>query len=71
MKSNIEVVGKPSLRAAVEKGIKARETKAKGDNRRGGSAAKKKDEAQDRMWLKMSGQRILCLLACVDQGVGK
>ena len=68
VKSKVLVLGTPSLRAAVEKGIKARENKIKGDNRRGGSTAAKKEEAQDRMWLKASGQRMMCLLNFVEQG---
>ena len=68
MKSSVLVLGTRSLRVAVEKGIRARESKIKGENRRGGSAAKTKEEAQDRMWLKASAQRMMCLLAFIEQG---
>ena len=68
LKSDVLVLGTTSLRAAVVKGIRARENKIKGDNRRGGSAARKKEEAQDRMWLKASGLRMMSLLTFIEQG---
>jgi len=68
VKSSVLVLGTTNLRAAVEKGIKARESKIKGENRRGPSAAKKIVDTQDMMWLKASGQRMMCLLAFVEHG---
>ena len=68
VKSSVLVLGTPGLRTAVETGIKARENKVKGDNRRGGNVARKKEEAEDRTWLKASGQRMMCLLNFVEQG---
>jgi len=59
----------PSLRAAVEKGIKAREAKIKGDKRRGArhNAAARKEELADRQWLNASSTRLRSLMKWVEQ----
>jgi hypothetical protein len=57
----------PSLDTAIEKGILARETKAKGDKRRKGNGAKSKREDSDLVWLKASGERLRSLLSLVER----
>lgn len=54
---------RPSLEAALEKGILARETKR--DRRRKDSGIGQ--EGQELMWLKASGQRMRCQLAWMKQ----
>ena len=55
-----------SLKAAIETGILARENKCKNDKRRKENSAKKK-EADDKMWLIASGNRLRSMLAWVEQ----
>jgi hypothetical protein len=57
----------PTLDAAVEKGILAREAKSKGDKRRRDKKALKKEEENDRVCLEASGKRLRSLLAWVEQ----
>jgi hypothetical protein len=57
----------PSLDAAIEKGILAREIKIKGDKRRRDADARSKDEENSRMWLKASGERLRSLLSWVEE----
>ncbi|PVH71154.1 hypothetical protein DL98DRAFT_435703 [Cadophora sp. DSE1049] len=56
-----------SLKAAVDKGILARENKIKGDRRKKESHARNKAEEGDVFALKASGQRMRCLLALLKQ----
>jgi hypothetical protein len=56
----------PSLEAAIEDGIKARESQAKGDKRRRGNAPKRQEEEKDRVWLEASGKRLRSLLAWIE-----
>jgi hypothetical protein len=57
---------KPTLDAAIEKGILARESKAKNDKRRRDDSARKQED-NDRMWLRASGERLRSLLAWVKR----
>lgn len=57
---------KPSLTAAIEKGIKARESKTKGDRRKRDNRALRKEEERDRVWLRASGERLKSLLAGLE-----
>ncbi|KAK0107765.1 hypothetical protein ONS96_003560 [Cadophora gregata f. sp. sojae] len=56
-----------SLKAAVEKGIMARENKIKGDRRRREPEPRNKTEEGELFALKASGQRMRCLLAVLKQ----
>lgn len=56
----------PSLEAAVEKGILARENKIKADKRKRENGIKKGEEG-DLFWLKASAQRLRCQIAWMRQ----
>jgi hypothetical protein len=56
----------PCLDVAIEKGILAREGKAKNDRRRRENRVRKKEEEDDRMWLTASGKRLRSMLAWVE-----
>lgn len=56
----------PCLDAAIERGILARENKAKNDKRRRENSARNKEE-DDRMWLAASGKRLRSMMAWVEQ----
>lgn len=56
----------PCLDAAIERGILARENKAKNDKRRRENSARKKEE-DDMMWLTASGKRLRSMVAWVEQ----
>ena len=56
---------RPSLDAAIEKGILARENKIRGDKRRTENGARRKEEESERMWLNASGERLRSLLSLV------
>jgi hypothetical protein len=58
----------PSLDSALEKGIMARENKAKGDKKKKKDhGVKKKEDQEDWVWLKASGERLRTLHAWVEQ----
>lgn len=57
----------PTLDAAVEQGIIARETKSKGDKRKKDTVTKRKAEENDWAFLKASGQRLRSLLSWIEQ----
>ncbi|KAE8453355.1 hypothetical protein EG329_010216 [Mollisiaceae sp. DMI_Dod_QoI] len=57
----------PGLDAAVETGIAARRSKAKGDKRRRDNGSKSKDEENDMACLNASGQRLRSLLSWIEQ----
>jgi hypothetical protein len=63
LKSGAEIKYTADLKGAVEKGIAARENKIKTDKRRG--AASKKQDEEDKIWLKASEIRLKSLLAMV------
>ena len=63
LKAGADLDCTPNLKAAIEKGITARDAKTKADKRRGGSTASKKEEGDDRVWLKASASRLKTLLA--------
>jgi hypothetical protein len=58
---------RPSLDAAIEKGIQARETKTRGDKRRKENGTRRKEEESERVWLNASGERLRSLLALVRE----
>jgi hypothetical protein len=60
----------PTLDAAIQKGILARESKSKGDKRRKDSGIRTKDEEIDREWLRASGERLRNLLLLVEWNNG-
>ncbi len=57
----------PSLDSAIETGILARETKARGDKRRKDFGVRRNDDDDEMMWLKASGQRLRILRAWVEK----
>ena len=57
----------PSLDAAIETGILARETKSRGGKKRREAGARSNDEENSRMWLKASGERLRSLLSWVEE----
>lgn len=57
----------PTLDAAVELGIAAREGKVRGDKRKKDSSIRKKVEENDLAFLKASGQRLRSLLSWIEQ----
>jgi hypothetical protein len=57
----------PTLDAAVEQGIIARESKAKGDKRKRDTVTRKKADENDLAFLKASGQRLRSLLSWIEQ----
>lgn len=56
----------PSLDAAIEKGILARENKIKGDKRRRGARTRTQEEESERLWLTASSRRLRSLLSWVE-----
>lgn len=56
----------PTLDAAIETGVLAREAKIKSDKRRRVKSASKEEE-QDRVWLVASGKRLRSLLTWVEE----
>jgi len=57
----------PSLCAALEKGILSRESKIKSDKRKKANAVSRKEEENDRFWLKTSGEHLRKLLSWAEQ----
>jgi hypothetical protein len=57
----------PSLRKAVEKGIKARETKIKREKRRKEVVLMSKEDIMDREWLDASSARLRSLVDLVER----
>lgn len=57
----------PSLDAAIEEGILARESKSKGDKRKKDNGMKKKEEENDLEYLRSSSQRLKSLLAWIEK----
>lgn len=58
---------KPTLGAAIKRGILARENKSKWDKRRKDNGVRSKDEENDWQWLRASGERLRSLLSWVEQ----
>jgi len=57
----------PSLEEAIEKGVQARENKIKNDKRKKENGLKRKEEENDRLWLRASGERLRSLLILVER----
>jgi hypothetical protein len=60
---------RPSLDAAIEKGILARENKIRGEKRRKENGTKRKEEESERVWLNASGERLRSLLSLVKKNI--
>jgi hypothetical protein len=63
---NCETYHTPSLDTAVEQGILARESKAKGDRKKKDYGVKRKEDEEAWVWLRASGERLRTLRGWVE-----